>query len=101
MSVARPSRLGNPYRVGPCSRTECTDLIRGKHWHVYTPAGTTSGTYVTKVDAQAAAVELFETHVLPDLDVSKARGRDVACYCRPGEPCHGDPIMRKANGGDS
>jgi hypothetical protein len=32
---------------------------------------------------------------LPEL-----RGKDLACWCAP-EPCHGDVLLRLANGGDA
>lgn len=25
------------------------------------------------------------------------RGRDIACWCKPGQPCHGDTLLRLAN----
>ncbi len=38
----------------------------------------------------------FEREVLPNLDVSALRGRDLVCFCSPLR-CHGDAILRKAN----
>lgn len=46
--------------------------------------------------SRAACIMKFEQNVLPDLDVSGLRGRDLVCYCAP-LPCHADPILRKAN----
>lgn len=46
--------------------------------------------------SRAVCIMRFERDVLPGLDVSALRGRDLVCYCAP-EPCHADPIMRKAN----
>lgn len=68
--VAPPSRRGNPYRVedhGP-----------------------------------AEAVALFRQHVLGDAALLAAvrrelRGRDLACWCKPGEPCHADVLLELAN----
>lgn len=31
-------------------------------------------------------------HRLPEL-----RGKDLACWCRPGEPCHADVLLEVAN----
>jgi hypothetical protein len=41
-------------------------------------------------------IRRFECEVLPTLDVSALRGKDLVCFCHP-KPCHGTPIMRKAN----
>jgi hypothetical protein len=38
----------------------------------------------------------FEREVLPTLDVSALRGKDLVCWCAP-KRCHADGILRKAN----
>jgi len=38
----------------------------------------------------------FEREILPTLDVSALRGKDLVCFCAPSR-CHGDAILRKAN----
>ncbi len=43
-----------------------------------------------------AVCDKFEREVLPTLDVSKLRGKDLVCFCAP-KRCHCDAILRKAN----
>lgn len=31
------------------------------------------------------------------LDLSELRGKNLACYCKPGEPCHADVLLKLAN----
>lgn len=38
----------------------------------------------------------FEQNVLPTLDVSALRGKDLVCFCKP-KRCHCDSILIKAN----
>lgn len=38
----------------------------------------------------------FEAEILPTLDVSALRGKDLVCFCKP-QRCHGDSILLKAN----
>jgi len=38
----------------------------------------------------------FEEEILPTLDVSSLRGKDLVCFCKP-HRCHGDAILKKAN----
>lgn len=69
--VARPTRWGNPFPVNE-NRTA------------------------------AEAVELFEDWVKNNPRfVSDARnylgGKDLACYCKPGAPCHADVLLEIAN----
>lgn len=72
--VARPGRWGNPFRVG----------VHGD---------------------RAACVAAFEAALLAGAlpyDVAEVRarlaGRDLACWCPQGEPCHADVLLHWANG---
>jgi hypothetical protein len=38
----------------------------------------------------------FECEILPSLDVSELKGKNLRCYCAPLR-CHGDAILKKAN----
>jgi hypothetical protein len=38
----------------------------------------------------------FEREILPTLDVSSLRGKDLVCFCAP-KRCHCDAILKKAN----
>ena len=38
----------------------------------------------------------FEREVLPTLDVTPLRGKNLICFCAP-HRCHCDAILRKAN----
>ena len=71
--VARPSKWGNPYRVD----------------------GTT-------VAGNAEAVDLFRQHLWRHPELVEAarrelRGKSLACWCRPGDPCHADVLLEVAN----
>jgi hypothetical protein len=46
--------------------------------------------------SRARVIERFKNEVLPDLDVSALRGKDLVCWCVP-LPCHCESIMEKAN----
>lgn len=71
--VARPTRWGNPFRVGVHgSRAECVELYR-------------------------AALETGELG-FTSRDVQQAlAGRDLACWCPTAEPCHADVLLEIAN----
>ncbi len=66
--VARPSKWGNPYRIGADGdRAACVALFR-------------------------ADAEKWPTDRLAPL-----RGKDLACWCAPGDPCHADVLIELAN----
>lgn len=78
MSVARPSRWGNPYRIGdphpifgwPMSVDEVVRLYRA----------------------------LIEPHQLLIQAMDRSpRGHDLACFCPLGQPCHADVLLEIAN----
>lgn len=39
---------------------------------------------------------LFESQILPTLDVSLLKGKNLVCFCKP-QRCHCDAILEKAN----
>lgn len=57
------------------------------------------------VENRAMAVELFEsyTQVKPfyaEFVRQELAGKDLACWCPLGQPCHGDVLLAIANGGN-
>jgi hypothetical protein len=73
--VSRPSKWGNPYKVGPMTRAEAVarhrrDFLAGK----------------LKVTPAAARREL--------------RGHDLACWCSLDGPCHAEVLLQVANARD-
>ncbi|MCU1357492.1 MAG: hypothetical protein JWM89_2910 [Acidimicrobiales bacterium] len=79
--VGRPSRWGNRY--------------------VFEARAAKAGRIL--VGSRAEAVERYEADLLADPDrVADARrelaGADLACYCSLDGPCHGDVLLRIANG---
>ncbi len=57
-----------------------------------------------KVGTAAEAVERFREECGPsgryeiaDADIKALAGHDLACWCKPGEPCHADVLLQWAN----
>jgi hypothetical protein len=70
--VSRPSKWGNPYKIGVDARTasQCVDLFE--------VAVSQNKDY--QLDAQRLL-----------------RGKNLACWCPLGSPCHRDVLLRIAN----
>ena len=68
--VSRPSKWGNPYKVADFGRSEAVRLY-GEHLRRHPEL------------VEAARREL--------------RGKNLACWCRPGLECHADLLMAVAN----
>ena len=85
VSVARPTRWGNPWKVG--------DLMEAD----YTRGGT------VRLSEASDAVDMFRLK----LDAMKSerreaflaplRGKNLACWCPLGQPCHADVLLAIAN----
>lgn len=84
--VDRSSPWGNPFVVGrDGNAAECVYLYRALL------GGLVCLTAKAPIAAQDAARQHAAKHLL-DL-----RGRDLACWCRPGAPCHADVLLELAN----
>jgi hypothetical protein len=93
--VARPSKWGNPYRVG--SLLDIGEIVKHRD-------GGHIREFVALVPCDAAlAVALYGAHVKATfgLDTIRAElaGHDLACWCPLDQPCHADVLLELANGG--
>ena len=69
INVARPSKWGNPYKVGSCLIWNAQDAV----------------------EAFAANLPIGDAWALP------LRGNNLACWCEIGRPCHADVLLEIAN----
>jgi len=84
MSVTRPGRYGNPWKIGQRIDDDCV------------PNG------YTILDGPTC-LELFENHCTSRLMddpkwLEPLRGKDLACFCPPDQPCHADVLLKLAAG---
>jgi hypothetical protein len=89
--VGRPSRWGNPFRIG-----EEVDqaAVRGWEWKFRSPR------HVCK-DAQEAVRKFAGCLGLDDCMIAEVRrelkGKNLACFCPLDHPCHADVLLEIAN----
>lgn len=90
--VGRGSRWGNPFIVGmdATDRDHATALYRewleNNSYDVHPPA--VPAEYRQEMDDRR---DWIITHA------AELRGRDLMCWCPPGEPCHADVLLELAN----
>jgi hypothetical protein len=74
VSVVRPTKWGNPFRVGDFGIQSGRDAAqRFREW----------------MDGRVVG---------PDRpDIETLRGKNLACWCKRGEPCHADVLLELAN----
>lgn len=88
VSVARPGKWGTPFKVG--GRTvkvgKCVYEIDG-------------GVPDNGFAVSAFHINLLRGFLAISIDDVKRdlRGKNLACWCKPGEPCHADVLLSIAN----
>lgn len=106
VNVARPTKWGNPWRV-----VEAPPNWQYKpgEWCVEDSGGALFGGFASKREAAAFAVERYRQAIEDDrqygrnmlgfhyAELDELRGKDLACWCGPDDPCHGDPLLSAAN----
>lgn len=75
VSVARPGKWGNPFRVGDFGIPDQTAAVqRYREW----------------LDGRVTGPER-------PVSFEELRGKNLACWCQPGTPCHADVLLEIAN----
>src|SRR4051812_47151584 len=88
VNVARPGPFGNPFGVGKCGVTNAAYAV---DLHRKMLAGYFALGRGPSIDEQRHALDRTMAR-LPEL-----RGKNVACFCRLNQTCHGDVLLRLAN----
>lgn len=79
ISVARPHRWGNPHCIGLCP---------------------VCGVEHTRAEAVAELrAEFNDNQMLHAQARAQLGGKNLACFCKPGEECHADVLLELANAG--
>lgn len=86
--VGRPTKWGNPHKVG----VSLTKEPNGSKFDYRKMSAT---------DAVNAYRETIIWHIANNpekYNIEKLRGKNLACWCKEGEPCHADILLKIANG---
>ncbi|MDX0251184.1 DUF4326 domain-containing protein [Sinorhizobium meliloti] len=84
--VGRPGPWGNPFIVGKDGDAAyCVDLYKAL----------LAGFLRVGADPDIAALERTRRFVAENVD--ELRGKNLACWCKPGAPCHADVLVEVAN----
>lgn len=76
--VGRPTKWGNPFKVGQVNPYGTVTADKRHAWHIYLG--------FAPQNEQLIAAARFEL-----------RGKDLACWCPLSEPCHADVLLKLAN----
>ncbi len=88
VKVDRSTRWGNPFRVGQTV-------------HSGTGREATQEDIATQADAVRAFADMLQLDLrnYPSTEDIRThlRGKTLACWCKPGDPCHADILLQVAN----
>lgn len=90
--VTRPGPFGNPYRVGE----ELASVP-------FVDADYPTRRFLTAEQAVQSFRDLltgpdFDPTILREKWINPLRGKNLACWCKPGAPCHADVLLEIVNG---
>lgn len=105
--VARPTRWGNPYKVGAqdpfrgighyIDQERAVELYR---WGVENGFVTVPHTVLEAHERQDGMTSWGAHHVV-EVAAKYLRGKDLACWCPLDQPCHADVLLEIANAGET
>lgn len=94
VSVARPGRWGNPFRI---LNEEGFPLIVNSSGHSMNISGRDDDA-TNWHNCHAQAVALFREQAVDGLpNLAPLRGKNLACWCALDVPCHADVLLELAN----
>lgn len=101
VSVARPGKLGNPFRVGDYidvggKQVKIESSLHARTLYMENVAALNIRLAREQGDGEGSrqAKEWVER-------VKRLRGKNLACFCKIGQPCHADALLEIANAPDA
>ena len=102
VKVDRTTRFGNPWTEGDPGKVR---IVKG--CEISLPMAVTRAGVIDRFRRWMAG-EFDQTHghqiyeavippQTPKPDIASLRGKNLACWCKPGEPCHADVLLELAN----
>lgn len=93
VNVARPGKWGNPYYPG-CGLGfgGFDENMRPGYWRLETADDMVRHFREHMRGMQRDEPGRFKEYIAP------LRGKNLACWCKPGDPCHADVLLELANG---
>jgi hypothetical protein len=89
--VGRPTKWGNPFKVG--------DVVKnhfGAEFKIETVEGSIN-CYKNLILIKLNPGFIFGQELIMKADLSELKGKDLACFCKEGQPCHADILLELAN----
>lgn len=86
VKVDRATKWGNPHRVGECYVPDAAEAVRLFRIGM----GADGSEAPCRPNPGSPCGRMLR-------DIEQLRGKNLACWCKPGEPCHADVLLELAN----
>ena len=99
VSVTRPGRWGNPFKIG-----EYVRVGNGNGLSTWQYIKSCSVEYAdrsyTHIETVEQCVDLYKKSLTnyPPKDLKELKGKNLACFCPLDKPCHADVLLEAVNG---
>lgn len=94
VKVDRSTRWGNPFSIQAAIDWGFTDKAKGPAFVVECFRTWIGGGHQADNLWQGPQSDLARRHFA---DLTPLRGQNLACWCKPGAPCHADVLLELAN----
>lgn len=97
ISVTRPGRWGNPFKVGDYVKIG-NGKRQGEFGYIKTTNEYANKSYI-HLDTIEKVLDMYEKYLsdYPPFGLYELTGKNLACWCKPGSPCHADILLKLAN----
>lgn len=100
VSVTRPGEFGNPFVVGGLYKIG-NGKSRGEFSYLRCLYEKYNDGSFIKIESVQQALNMYQEYLnkypLTDAQIEKLRGKNLACFCKEGEPCHADLLLKIVN----
>ncbi len=99
--VSRPRRLGNPFRWREAMQEWGCNAVLAKRWAAdayFELAMLALSDRPNKETAILDCEAIADAKAAIRAELPQLAGKNLACWCKPGEPCHADVLLELANG---
>lgn len=97
--VGRPTKWGNPFTIkehGPKMALALYGNVIHGLWSPILLADLSDEDYVRNYEAMQAMRGRLQNHP-KEVAWMELKGRDLCCWCQPGDPCHADVLLEIVN----
>jgi len=91
--VSRPSKWGNPFRVQRCEKSGLWLVVNTGTRELFLSTHSKEVAIQHAVNAHAMHIDDESVEAIR----AELSGRDLACWCKLGTPCHADTLLELAN----